>query len=1022
MPFTLLRSRLPHKSPVTKAKPPRPKQSSAVRRDIQGLRALAVLAVVADHLFGYPLGGFVGVDVFFVISGFLITGILLREHDKKGTISFSNFYRRRAKRILPASVFVLVVTVSASYLLFNPGRALTTAFDSVWAFLFTANWRFASVGTDYFEAGGPTSPLQHFWSLAVEEQFYFVWPWLMLLIFTVIGRKAAGKVSAAHRAVGWTMVLIVAASFAWAMYETATSPTWAYFSTFSRAWELGVGALLAVCSSQLRRLPSAIRPALAWAGFAGIVVSLFMVSADSMFPAPWAAAPVLSTALVIAAGTGEKQTTLFPLSNRVSQYIGDISYSLYLWHFPVIIALGALLPKDVQFYATALVLMFALAAVSFHVVEDPVRKSAWLEPASVREKARALRQASGKPGRGQYTMLAFLAAASLSVAGAALFVPQAGSVDVAAVRSVPLANAGGTATAAKALAKEIDTSLQVAAWPELKPDIEELASAKASEWDQCLTTRPETMAQCSFGPAGAKKTAILVGDSVGVSWLPGVRAALESSGWRIQNMTKQQCPAANVEIVATNGNAGGAEIPLFNEECSAHREWVVEQAKKISPDLVIMSNNLQDLSSGAKDAAADAEWAVGYSSYIQEFRGLADRVVVLDLPPVGKNLQECATRINKPSDCTTDVPDYWFVQSRNKAAAIEKAKAAGVDATYVDTRFWVCSSNNLCPAFVGTTPIRADSLHLTDAFARKIAPVLKEALLPAVAASAATPVPSSQEDKVRASIQVTAWGDLNPSLDVIKDAGAPEWFKDDCLNVTNPEKSEACTYGTGAKRAVLVGDSYAISWLPGLRAALEPKGWAIQLVTLGACPNVLATVNDSKGNAMTVCDEHHARALEYLSSVNPAMVIMADNSIYGSQIAGQPKGEPRPELWEEATSKLIIEIQQRATSVVMIGSPPGSGDLQSCSTAFSSPADCLRDLPADRKALNEAEEAAANANKIAYVDPLSWFCADDKCPAVIGSTPVYVDGQHLTQVYSKQLAPLLEAELNPVLTAATKNS
>ncbi|WP_162237669.1 acyltransferase family protein [Agreia sp. Leaf244] len=185
-------------------------KTNAFRRDIQGLRMVAVVVVIFDHLIGWPTGGFIGVDVFFVISGFLITGLLLREHDRSNTISFIGFYKRRIRRILPAATLVLVVTVVVAFVVFNVSRATQTFWDGIWSFFFAANWRFASAGTDYFQADGPVSPLQHFWSLAVEEQFYFVWPWLMLLIFILGGRAAKWNTKAAHRAIGIAMVIITA--------------------------------------------------------------------------------------------------------------------------------------------------------------------------------------------------------------------------------------------------------------------------------------------------------------------------------------------------------------------------------------------------------------------------------------------------------------------------------------------------------------------------------------------------------------------------------------------------------------------------------------------------------------------------------------------------------------------------------------------------------------------------------------------------------------------------------------------
>jgi peptidoglycan/LPS O-acetylase OafA/YrhL len=214
-----------HDSVSTRAPGSRLSTSGRKRLDIEGLRAVAVVAVILDHLVAWPSGGFVGVDVFFVISGFLITGLLLREHERTGTISFRGFYRRRVKRILPASILVLLVTVVVSRLLFNSSRFVQTALDAASAFLFVGNWRFAATGTDYFQSTAAPSPVQHFWSLAVEEQFYLVWPWLMLLVFALVGRRARGDRRRAHLVAGGVMALITVASFAWAVHESTSTPT-----------------------------------------------------------------------------------------------------------------------------------------------------------------------------------------------------------------------------------------------------------------------------------------------------------------------------------------------------------------------------------------------------------------------------------------------------------------------------------------------------------------------------------------------------------------------------------------------------------------------------------------------------------------------------------------------------------------------------------------------------------------------------------------------------------------------------
>ncbi|KAA9089668.1 acyltransferase family protein [Microbacterium radiodurans] len=353
---------------------PTPTRTPA-RRDIQGLRALAVLAVIGAHAVGWPRGGFVGVDVFFVISGFLITGGLLRDLAAHGRIRLGAFAMRRVRRILPAALTVIAATAGVAALVFGSARTAQTLQDAAWSTVFAANWRFADLGTDYFHAGDAVSPLQHFWSLAVEEQFYIVWPVALLLLVGLLPR-AARRGRAGRVLVGAAAAVVVAASFVWALAQTADSPTVAYFSTVTRAWELGVGALLAAALPLLRRIPPVIGGASAWLGVAGIVAAFAVIDPEaSAFPAPWAALPVAATALVIAGGAAgdPRHRHLFPLTNPVAVFVGDISFSLYLWHFPVIVFAAALLPGGAVATGLVLGVTAVLAIASYAAIEQPLR-------------------------------------------------------------------------------------------------------------------------------------------------------------------------------------------------------------------------------------------------------------------------------------------------------------------------------------------------------------------------------------------------------------------------------------------------------------------------------------------------------------------------------------------------------------------------------------------------------------------------------------------------------------------------
>lgn len=274
-------------STLTKNRPSSAGKSSshARRLDIQGLRAIAVLAVVANHLTGYPGGGFVGVDIFFVISGFVITLGLVRERETAGRVSFKDFYFRRVARILPAGTLAIVVTIIVSYIAFFAERANSVLQDGLWALFFSANWRFALTGTDYWAEDSPISPLQHYWSLGVEEQYYFVWPLVVVLVLSVAAKLRA-SIGGRRIILAVILAVLIAVSFAWALMETKDNAAWAYFSTPSRAWELGVGALIAVLNPLFRYISPAFRAILGWAGIAGIAASIAIIAKSFTFPTP----------------------------------------------------------------------------------------------------------------------------------------------------------------------------------------------------------------------------------------------------------------------------------------------------------------------------------------------------------------------------------------------------------------------------------------------------------------------------------------------------------------------------------------------------------------------------------------------------------------------------------------------------------------------------------------------------------------------------------------------------------------
>ena len=710
-------------------------RASQVRGDIQGLRALAVLLVIANHVFEQPVGGFLGVDVFFVLSGFLITGLLVREHQREGSISYATFYRRRVRRIVPVATLVLAVTVVATYALYSAGRAREVAFDAGWAFGFAANWRFADVGTDYFAAGGPISPVQHYWSLSVEEQFYVVWPTLVLATLWVVARRKGSRRTGTLVLLSVTL-LVTVGSFGYSLLHSQSNPVSAYFSTADRAWELAAGAAIAVAAPALRRLPTWLRPVLCWGGLATVAAAVVVVNEQSTFPAPWAALPVAGTCLVLVSGIGGRARFSLPLDNPLTRYVGDISYSLYLWHFPVVVLGLAFAPRaGTAYVVVVLALTLALSVLSYHLVENPVRRSNWLEP----RRHRIFLQGPANHSRGLAN--AWLAVGVLAAVGLSALVVTAPeptrteSVLAAAPDSPPVAAPAGSEPGSNPadggaevyLQQRIQESLDFHQFPRLDPPVDSLglpAWFESARDYGCTSVTPEILDECVYGEDDAAGRAVVVGDSFAIAYMPALREAL-GTNFRVQQLTMQECPPFDAE---TDHFAGDAY-----PECGEFRDYTAKKVKKLDPDLVVLVSSYtyadRAMSSGATGTAAFEEIEEGFTRTAERLSAPGRVVVLLGPPPGAGNLLECVTKISSPADCERDIPGTWYDMTD-----LEQRVAEASGAEYVDPRPWFCV-DQYCPGFVGTTPVYADGGHLTIEYSEQLGEVVFDALFAAAEAA-----------------------------------------------------------------------------------------------------------------------------------------------------------------------------------------------------------------------------------------------------------------------------------------------
>lgn len=712
------------------------------RVDLEGIRGLALLIVLSTHLIEWPSGGHVALDLFFVLSGYLITGLIIREHERTGTIDIARFYRRRVRRLGPAATLVIVVTIVAGFLIFPVARAVSIAWDGVWAFLLVSNWNFALNGTDYFATWQPQSPLLHYWSLSVEEQFYLVWPALIL------GAVALGGVSAGRRrrrrrgAPSYTAVVVVIAvvsalSFAWGVIQPLTDPQVSYLSTLTRAWELGFGALLFFANDWWKRIPNALRPVLSWGGVAVLIGAALLLTPDDPYPSYWALLPAVATTGIIVSGVGG-DSRLYLATNPVARYLGQVSYSVYLWHWPIFVYLAALVGKQSPVYlAGALPLAIVVGAVAFHLFEDPIRRSAWLEPRRHHRRTEMQRR------RAVFALRAGAVAAlvgALALVAVVVQLPRGAAEPPAArpspsVEASPGADEPGTAVAT--IEKQVLAALDTSEWP--APVIAQIESGAVSGdvvfSTRCLDIVPEIEEECVLGDASLPRTAVVLGDSVAVSWMPGLAGALNDLGYRVRVLTHSQCPFADVSV--SGAFEPGARRAGYPEECNDHRAWARERTLALRPDLVVAADGEAEMQTLILPEGADAVgyWSDGLAAAADALEGIP--LVVLTSPPASVSMAECYTRVAAVDACTDRISSQW----RDQVAATDEARAQAAQAfEIVDVRPWYCSPDGWCPAFVDDIVVRSDRQHIAEQYALRLRPVLRESLEQAVAALSASGV------------------------------------------------------------------------------------------------------------------------------------------------------------------------------------------------------------------------------------------------------------------------------------------
>jgi peptidoglycan/LPS O-acetylase OafA/YrhL len=696
---------------------------SGFRPDIEGLRAVAVLAVVLFHAEVPGVGGgYVGVDVFFVISGFLITGLLWREANTTGTVGLRRFYGARARRLLPASAFVGVITLIGSAVLLPPLQARTAIGDGITSALYVSNYRFLLQGVDYSAPSMPLSPFQHYWSLGIEEQFYLVWPALIIGTAWLI-RRARGRTRAeatsSQRPYLVVLALVAAVSFALSLAACYWAPFVAFFSLPTRAWQLAVGGLVVLTVEQWRRLPPRAGAIAGWTGLALILLACNRFSTDTLYPGIAALLPTVGAALVIGAGcAAPAQGCGRVLAVSPMRAIGRISYSWYLWHWPVLVLAPLLVGHPLVLTArlAAALVSGGLAVLTLRFIENPMRF------------ATAVR---GSPGR-SLALGGATTAVAVCVGLALLLVvpaPVGRGTPAAAmnVTTTPVPTGSGMAAYDAAVQHAFaQVQAAVAASADLKAVPSNLspplADTAAEHNDMfrggCMRSGWQvTQPDCATGDTASTTTVAVVGDSQAAMWNPAFHKVAEQRHWRLELLTKAGCPLMDLPIAS-------AQLHREYTECEQWRGQVSARLRAEHPRLVVVSMvRLYGTAHGWAErfTSYDPAWIDSLTRLVQQLRRNGIKVLVLGPTPDPRSLVPICLSGHLDDATACSPPRSTAVNEPGIAAESAATEAGG--GHYADLTELFCTTNR-CPAIVGNTLVYLDKAHLTIEYSRLLAPVI----------------------------------------------------------------------------------------------------------------------------------------------------------------------------------------------------------------------------------------------------------------------------------------------------------
>jgi peptidoglycan/LPS O-acetylase OafA/YrhL len=718
-------------------------EKEGFRPDIEGLRGIAVTLVVLFHagLLSQAstqlTGGFIGVDLFFVVSGFLITGLLIRERERTGKISFARFYARRVRRILPAAAVVLLITIPLASVLVTLVQRSSAMEDGASAALSVANIRFAMT-TDYFNPVS-YSPFLHFWSLGVEEQFYFVWPALLAIVAWKFPRAGAAL----------ALSVIAVASFIASLIITDSSPSTAFYLLPTRAWQLAAGGLLAIGSGSLDRLPGAIRGAFGqmlafagWGALAALITAAIVIdSTTTLYPGTAAIIPTIAGVLLIASGAARTGPGIL-LRLPPVRFLGKISYSLYLWHWPMLVLGGLYLNGQLwqplsQNQALALAaLSIPVATASWLLVEEPFRRGFIPLPRPSRVVAAGVAVMLIVAAIG--TNFDFGAQSALASLDGPADNSTPSATDMATdtqlrpTPSLPTVTLppGATPTPAPAMTPALSPAPSsgapstYAVTSALRPTLGRAATDYEQPWHAgCLGFASDTVpnSKCIYGNPNGTYNVAYVGDSHASALFPGVNEVAKAHGWRMTAYLKINCSFLDMAL-----DIGLPPPRRPYPECTTWNKAVLSRIQSSPPDLVIISMSRWIWpANGYSDSVSNDSNAL-----IRQIQKLptSTKVVIIQDPPLPTN--------QKVPDClSANLSDYRkcsFSRSLGFGSSMgsrEKAAAKATGAGLIDLTAAVCPGTGRCPVVINNMIVWRDEHHLTATFATSLGPVIDAQLV-----------------------------------------------------------------------------------------------------------------------------------------------------------------------------------------------------------------------------------------------------------------------------------------------------